>query len=255
MKRLWDVFDGEPFLDNPSVYVINTNRRKKTMRRYRRNRAGLARDARGRFVRTGSRARIGTTVATVHRRKKRHYTMPRKRHVVRAHHRRGTHVRRHMSNPYFRRRRRYRRNPVLFGLELPNIQTVGYTVAGVAATPFVEGFVQKNLIDSLELSDKTAKTVVNYAVKVASAYGVSYAIGMFAGGEAKKAALIGGLAYVGVSALSDLGLLPTSSEAKKEVKPAAGRYLSAQPLLGAYRPMGSFVTAATPSRLQPQSRF
>lgn len=246
-RRLWDVFDGEPFLDNPSVYVIN-RRRKKTMRRYRHNRARLARDVRGRFLPRHSRA-----VPTVRRHKKRHYTMPRKRHVVRAHYRKGTHVRRHMSNPYIRRRRHYRRNPALFGLELPNLQTIGYTVAGVAATPFVEGFVQKSLISSLGVTDKTATTAINYAVKIASAYGVSYAIGLFAGREAKNAALIGGLAYVGVSALSDLGLLPAGSSAA--AKPAAGRYLSAQPLLGAYRPMGSFVTAATPSRLQPQSRF
>ena len=222
-----------------------------------------ARDSRGRFIRRRRtvaasakpvrRRTVAASAEPVRRRRKRRYTMPRKYHYVRAHHRRGTFVRAHMSNPYFRRRRRYRRNPDFFGFAMPDLKTVGYTVAGVAGTPFVEGLVSGTVINTLGVQDKTMRTVVTYALKLASAYGISYAVGMFAGREAKTAALIGGLSYVGVSALSDLGLLPG---AKVSTASSTGRYLAAQPLLGAYSPkIGSAVTAFAPGRLQPASRF
>ncbi len=235
MARLWDIFDGEPFLDNPSVYIVNRGTRMR-----------MRRDAFGRFIGSNPRRRRRKRSAAAGKRK----AVRRRRVLRRAGARTVIRMRRPRSvvltNP--RRRRRYRRNPALFGLSMPNLRTVGFTVAGVAGTPFVEGFVQKLAGSSLGLQGK----LVNYAVKIASAYGLSYGIGMVAGREARNAALIGGLAYVGVSALGDLGLLPAAGAAPA----TTGRYFSAQPLLGAYTPkIGSYITARTPGRLQPESRF
>lgn len=150
-----------------------------------------------------------------------------------------------------RRRRTYRRNPRITApftrfLSMPTLKAVGFTVAGVAGTPFVEGFVNRMLPASI-----TGNKFVGYGVKIVSAWGVGTLVGKFAGKEAGRAAYVGGAVYVALGLIREFapGVLPSTS---------MGKYIGtgSQPMLGKYNPgMGSYATLGVPDRLQPSMRF
>lgn len=153
------------------------------------------------------------------------------------------------SRVVIRNRRRYRRNPNIlssFGLNTPMIKTVGFTVVGVAGTPFLEGFINPFIPATWKTSRVTA-----YAVKIASALGVGFVVKQLFGGEAAKAATAGGLAYVGVGAIREFapGLIGSGTGTTTQ------KYLSSQPNLGLYPGLGSYMTADTPDRLRPETRY
>lgn len=133
----------------------------------------------------------------------------------------------------------------MIGLNAPTIRTVGYTVAGMVGTPFVEGFASGFLPLAV-----TGNKLGSYAVKIASALAVGFAAGKILGREAGRAAYIGGAAYIAVSAIKEFfpALAPAGG--------GTGEYLGQQnqPLLGEY--LGnSPITKGIPDRLQPGSRF
>lgn len=251
--KLWDVFDGEPFLDNPYLTVFSNPKGEKKMAKHR------ARNAKGRFVKTHRsnprgkakarrivRMRRGGVALINPRRKRSHRINPPKRRYM-ARVRRGT--RAVIINPR-RHRRGYRPNPVtssFTGLfSAPMLKTIGLTAGGFVAVPFIEGFVAKFIPASMQ------GKLTSYAVKIASVIGLSMLVGKFMGKEAGQKVAIGGGAYVAVVAVKDFfpTLLPASAA-------GAGSYLRAQPMLGAYQRsyMGSAVTQNAPGRLQPQSRY
>jgi hypothetical protein len=96
------------------------------------------------------------------------------------------------------------------------------------------------------------RKITGYAVKIGSVIGLTWLATRFLGSDAGNKVAIGGGAYVAVSIFRDI--FPT---ALPSVATGAGRYLRAQPLLGAYQRgyMGSPGTANVPSRLQPQSSY
>jgi hypothetical protein len=131
------------------------------------------------------------------------------------------------------------------------LKNVGFAVVGLAGTPMLTGFVAKYLPASL-LTNKYA----GYALKAASAIGLSMVAGKVAGKEARNAVLIGGLSYVAVGLIADL--FPTLLGGTAA---PTSRYLMAgkQPLLAAYPSktgaMTGPITAGAPGRLDPASRF
>ena len=245
MARLWRKFGGEPFLTNPRLFVLNPEGKK--MR--------LKRDSKGRFLKRHR----SNPVNPPKRHRRRHAAAyhPRRRHarhnpyLAANRPRRRRHARR---NPYLaanprRRRHRARSNPGFsiqaLGLNTPTLKTAGYTVIGVAGTPFLEGFIRP-VIPATWLTNPLAR----YAVKIASAIGVGFLVKQIFGVEAGKAALVGGLAYIGTGAIQEF--FPTL------LAPSMGRYLpparmGAQPLLG--NGMSSAITARVPERLNPANRF
>lgn len=246
MAKLWNYFDGEPFLDNPHLAVLtNPKQRSKAM-------AGRKRDAKGRFLKKSR--------ASAHRRTRRRAAPRRaaRRRTIKlalTNPRRHTRRRSYRRNPVIRRRRRgYRRNPARFGgigqmFSKPTLKNVGFAVVGLAGTPMLSGFVSKFLPASL-----VGNQFGNYALKGASAYGLSLAARKFAGREAGNAVLVGGLAYIAIGLISDffpsiLGIGTTPAAA------GAGRYLMKQPLLAAYPKLRGPITAGAPSRLDPANRF
>jgi thiamine transporter ThiT len=131
----------------------------------------------------------------------------------------------------------------------PTLKSVGFAVVGLAGTPMLTGFIQRYLPASL-----TGNKWANYAVKGASAYGLSLVASKVAGKDAGRAVLIGGLAYVTLGIITDFfpTLLGTSA--------GTGRYLNAQPLLAGmreypFRGTAGPITAGAPSRLDPANRF
>lgn len=249
MARLWNIIDGEPWLDNPEVFLLNAARKKG-----RRIMARRRRDGRGRFV---SSARPRTKTRRRRRKQSMIWRKPttvfaRPRAVAIMNPRRR--YRRNDPDPGHRRRRRwrtYRRNPGIastFGLDMPTLKAVGFTVLGVGGTPFVEGLVGQVLPASI-----TTNKIGSYAVKIASVLGLSWGVRQVAGKQAGTQVAIGGFAYVTVSALKDFApsLFPSTSPAISGV--------GAQPLLGmGMYPsvgMGSYITSNVPDRLRPENRF
>ncbi|MCP5101878.1 MAG: hypothetical protein GY950_00780 [bacterium] len=136
--------------------------------------------------------------------------------------------------------------------EKNTLRAVGYTVVGVAGTPFLEGFIQSTIVKTIGITDPTLTKVLNYGIKIGSAFGISYGVKMIGGRDAGRYALIGGLAYCAVAAIRDL--FPTL------LGGGMSKYLNAQPMLGRYQPMrsprlGSAITQHTPARLSPATRM
>jgi hypothetical protein len=132
-----------------------------------------------------------------------------------------------------------------FGLDTATLKSTAYVVGGVVGTPFLEGFVNQFVPSSI-----TTSPIGKYAVKIASAIGLSFIAGKLLGKETGKLVAIGGFAYVGVSALKDF--MPSFFGA-----PTTLSGVGYQPQLGLYAGMGqqSRITAHIPDRLQPESRF
>lgn len=242
MTRLWNYFDGEPYLDNPSLFIAN--------RRKKRSKAKMAktrrRDSKGRFLKIRGRK------STPHRRSHAPNIYPKRK---RSTSRRRVSVVRHpaLVNPRRRHyRKHYRHNPGIFAMS--TLKDTAYAVGGFVGVPFIEGFVVGYLPT---VTDPTMNKVLRYAVKIGSAWGLSWGVKQIGGKEAAKYVLIGGLAYVGVSLVKEFILPATSISAAS----GAGRYLQSQPLLGRYNgvtgrgQLGSSMTTRTADRLNPANRF
>ena len=142
MTRLWNYFDGEPFLDNPSLFVLNGNGiRRRTMKR-------RTRDSKGRFLKRRVTVRRNDPGR---KRSKRRALGLRTKTYKRANPRRGGRA--------VSAKRSYRRNPITgssFGLNVNELKTAGYVVLGVVGVPFIEGFIVKILPTTGSLTSLSA---------------------------------------------------------------------------------------------------
>lgn len=250
--RLWNVYDGEPFLDNPYLFTsVNPRPKRRAKKKGVRNMA-RRRNRKGQFVK-------GNAPARKRSRRRRHSVARRRIRVVR-HPALVNPRRRHRRRSYVarRRHRRYaRRNPVFGNLFSGNtLKMVAFTGAGLAGVPFVEGFIA-SAVPQIYPADPSTRKLVSYGVKIASAWGLSWGVGKIAGHDAGRATLIGGLAFVAVTALRDLGVFGLLTPATTT---GTGKYLrgaGSQPLLGRYPSMGlgSQVTSHTANRLNPANRY
>lgn len=123
-KRLWNYFDGEPFLTNPhlAVYSLNPRKRKAGSRMAIRRRRVARRNApRVRHVRRNAPKR---------RRRSLRNPYPLAGLVV------NPRRRRHRRNPVVRhgRRHHYRRNPAVLGVQLPDIKSIAFAGVGYIGT-------------------------------------------------------------------------------------------------------------------------
>jgi hypothetical protein len=233
--RLWNYFDGEPFLDNPPLAIVSNPKKKgktthmaKPKRKGRKNRpmpAGLRRywaKHRRKARKNPRRPRrnafpIGGVAVAAN---------PKHRHSRRSHARRNP--RRHV-------RRHYRRNPAVLGIELPPLQSVLYAGAGFIVPPYIEGMLMPYLPISMATS-----TVGKYAVRIASVLGLSWLAKQVIGAQEAKMVAIGGGAYVLTTAVAEFApdLLPRTSTA-----PVGG--LISPAAVGSYvKGVGSYVTPA-----------
>jgi hypothetical protein len=249
-RQLWDVFDGEPFLDNPNgpgLFILNGKKSSKKGKK----KMARKRNRKGQFVRKNApkkhKAKAAprrAVAAAPKRRRTRRKHVPLRSHSIRV---RGP----VQVNRRHRRRRSYGINPSLGSLmSMGTLKTVGYTAGGFIGVPFIEAYINTMIP---KVADPTLAKVLRYAVKIGTAWALSFGVGKVAGKDAGQKVLIGGLANVALTAASDFGLLGTKTTTA--AAPATGRYLSSQPLLGAYPGMGSLVTTRTADRLNPANRF
>lgn len=231
---VWSVVDGEPFLINPPLGIVNPKRKRKTRGK---NTMARRRDRLGRFVKSSSRRR------STSRRRKRRNAYP-VGGVVRSPNPR----RRRRTNAYrsvARRRSRRARNPRVLGLTLPPLTKVAFGLAGFIAPPAVEGALSRFLPVGIQ-----SNSVGKYLIKGASVAGLTIATRKIASREASNAILFGGLMYVGMSLITDFApqLLTFGHSAPAPAVEASNGMNAYRSLaskrrrarLGAYAPMSGY---------------
>jgi hypothetical protein len=202
-KRLWNIFDGEPFLDNPHLGLALLNRAKKGKKMALRRRKKTYR-RRGRKM----------TARRVKRSRRNPYPMA----GVVVNPRRRKRGRRHVS----RRKRSMRRNPAVLGVSIPPLNKVIFAGVGFIAPPMVEGFLSQFLPATL-----TGNVLGRYATRILSVIGLSWATRQFVGREEGNMVAIGGSVYVLSTAIQEFA---------PGIIPGLGMYVAPRSSLRAYVP-------------------
>jgi hypothetical protein len=211
--RLWNYFDGEPYLDNPYLRIFNPQqRRKKTMAKARRRYHVKRNPPRRRRYRRN----IYVPLANPHRRRRRYTTNPRRR----RHH-------------FFARnhRRRYRRNPPMdfLGFRFKDVAIAG---GAVVIAPFIE----KQLLGLLPTS-MTGTTGGLWAVKIGTAVATGYAAKMLLGQDASRLAFIALGANLVADAVAQFA--PSLMPAPAAGYYTAGLYVPGPSAGGGFRSLGA----------------
>lgn len=240
--RLWDTFDGEPFMENPRLgilSVLNPRKRKKGLKM------------------AGKKSRKGRMPAglrrywATHRRhgKKRSPKRHRKNWVspgivVAANPRRKKHHRKHYR---MNRRHHYRRNPSLLGFEIPPIKTVIFAGVGFAGPSFVQGFVTQ-MAPSIVQQIQSFGLPGKYLMKIGLITGLTYAVKRFVGSAEANAVLLGGGLNVAMSLVHDFapGFLPANPLSMYvPTRPGLQAYVPTRPGLRAVPGSNKFSMATT----------
>ena len=190
-KRLWDVVDGEPFMVNPRIGLLNPKGGSRMRKRRRKMTAKQLRyfgkkrsPARKRRARRRNPWPVGGMVAMANPKRRR--------------------SRVHRTGKKRSRRRGYRRNPAsmsIAGFRIPPINQILFAGVGFIAPPMVEGFIAGYLPASMQPSPDNK--VATYAIRIASVVGLTLAVGKFVGREEARMVAIGGSVYVASSAIKD----------------------------------------------------
>lgn len=186
-KRLWDVVDGEPFMINPRIGLLNPKGGSRMRKRSRKRR-----------VSTGKRR------SPVRRRRARRNPWPVGGLVAAANPKRRRRSRVHRVGRKRSRRRGYRRNPAslsLMGFRVPPINQIIFAGVGFIAPPMVEGFISGFLPASMQPSPDNK--VATYAIRIASVVGLTFAVGKFVGRDEARMTAIGGSVYIASQAIKD----------------------------------------------------
>lgn len=169
-KRLWNFFDGEPYLDNPRLFILNPEkkRRKKKMARRVARRRSIRHSVRRRRSTSRRRSFRANSFVPNPRRRRRTY----RRHAVR----RG-------------RRRSFRSNPFSLGsggniLGFP-IKQVMLAGGAVVAAPYIEHQLLKLMPVSM-----SATASGRWAGKIGAAVATGYIAKLAMGNEAARLAYI-----------------------------------------------------------------
>ena len=129
-----------------------------------------------------------------------------------------------------RRRRHYRRNPSLMGIQIPSVMPVLYTAAGYAGAVALEHVLTATTTNAdgtttspLIPTSITGSTIGKYAVRIGCVIAEAYLAKMTLGAEKAKMVGIGGGVYVLVSAVKEFapGTVPGLS-GMREYRALAG---------------------------------
>jgi len=236
--RLWDNYDGEPFMQNPRLGILSLankphkrgkkgrkrmakRRQPAALRRYwathrkGRKRSAPKRRRRARRNWANSGAMVGINPHRKHHRRRRH-------HAVARH-----------------RRHHYRRNPAFLGISIPPIRTVAFGALGFASPPLVQGFLT-SMAPSVMQTAMSAGMIGKYAVKVGSVALTSWLTHRFISASDGNAVAIGGSINIGLSLINDFapGFLPANPlSAYVPTHPGMRAYLPTRPGLRAVAPI------------------
>lgn len=236
-KRLWDYFDGEPFLTNPHLAVLtNPRSRLKSKTKGKKVMATKKRRTiRRRTTRVRARRRT-TTRRSSHKGLQVRIVNPRKR-------RNPYPIAGAVINPRRRRSHRsYRRNPAFMGISLPPMQSVLFAGVGLIAPPMLEGFITQFIPASI-----TSSTFGKYGVRIAAVLGLSMLTKKVIGQSEGNMVAIGGGAYILTTAIKEF--MPN-------LIPGMSGYTISNGGLGAYVPssQNTFSSLGLPSASFPGSQ-
>ena len=211
MAKLWEFYDGEPWMDNPHVAIIGNPKRNstkgKTMaKKSYRHKARRSNPKRHR--RAARRNPFPVAGLTFNPRRKHRKSNPKRRHSYK------------MRNP---RRKSYRRNPAFLGVALPPLTMIAWGAGGFIATPMLE-----RTINSFMPASVTGSTLGRYAVKIGSALALTFLTKTVLGNKEAFPVAMGGSLYVVVSAVNEFAPQLTGSTST-----ATSAYRSGQ--INAYR--------------------
>lgn len=209
--RLWNYFDGEPYLDNPYLRIFNPPvGRTKTMAKARRRRYTVKRNPprRRRYRRN-----IYVPLPNPHKRRRRYRRNP-------------------MMKNHRRRRHHFRRNPPMdfLGFKFKDIAIAG---GAVVVGPYIE----KQLLGLLPTS-MTGTTYGLWAVKIGTAVATGYAAKMLLGNEASRLAYIALGANLVADAVAQFApsLMPATTASGYYT---AGMYVAGPSAGGGFRSLGA----------------
>lgn len=231
MAKLWDYYNGEPFMENPHLAIIGANpfkvgsiieRKKQGFRKiserkgskvmaYKRRRGKKNSPRRRKRARRNPFPTAGLAINRPRRRKRnRTYHMRKNRRGV------------YSYNP---RRRRARRNPAVLGVALPPVNMILWGAGGFVATPMAESYLTRFLPAEL-----TTNVLGRYAVKIGTVLGLTYLVKAVLGPKEAFPFALGGSLYVVTSAINEFVPQLTAAPAPA---PAVQAYRSG--MIKAYR--------------------
>jgi hypothetical protein len=215
MKPLWDVFDGEPFMENPQLGILSLGNRPK-----RKRKKGVKMAVRRRKRTTHRRRGRKRAAPRVHRRVRR--AAPRRRSrrrrnwavsgmVTPINPRRRHRRSRRMSNP--RRRHHRRRNPGFLsgGIAGFPIKSVLFTGIGFAGPSMVSGFLNSTFPSVMQQTTNLG-IAGKYLVKIGSVLGLAWLTRRFVGSNEAHMVMIGGGANIALTLVNDFapGVFPAN---------------------------------------------
>ena len=194
MAKLWDFYDGEPFMENPHLAIVGNPfkvgsiiERKKTGFRKISERKGTKVMAYKRKGRKNSPKRK-------HRRARKNFPTAGLA-INRPKRRKSRKV--YASNPH-RRHRHARRNPVVLGVALPPMNMIAWGTGGFIATPMAESYLTRFL--PVEI---TSSVLGRYAVKIGTVLGLTYLVKHVLSAKEAFPVALGGAMYVVSSAVNE----------------------------------------------------
>jgi len=227
-KKLWDFYDGEPFMENPHLAIIGNpfkvgsiiERKKQGFRKiserkgskimaYKRGKKNSPKRRRARKNPFPG----GGLMINKPRRRKRNKVYHMKKN------RRGTYA----YNP--KHRRRARRNPAFLGVALPPLNMIAWGAGGFIGVPMVEGYLNRFLP-----AEVTTNVLGRYAVKIGTVLGLTYLVKAVLSAKEAFPVALGGSLYVVTSAVNEF--IPQITQAPAPV-PTVSAYRSG--MIKAYR--------------------
>jgi hypothetical protein len=213
-KPLWDVFDGEAFMENPQLGILGLNpkRRKRGLKMAVRRRRRVHR--RGKKS-TARRSRSKSVTLRINRPRRKNRRHRRKNWAVGgavtpfvANPRRR---RRSRSNPKRRMHHRRRSNPGFLGFSLPPVKSVLFAGVGFAGPSLVSGFLSSTF-PSVMAQTTSMGIAGKYIVKIGSVLGLAWLTRKFVGSNEAGMVLLGGGVNVALTAVNDFmpSLLPAN---------------------------------------------
>jgi hypothetical protein len=202
--KLWDYFDGEPFMENPHIAMIGNpfkvgsiiERKKQGFRKISQRkgtkimaykRKGKKNSPKRKKARRNPIPGGGLMINRPRRKNKpRTYTMRKNR--------RGTYT----HNPKKHHRRHARRNPAFLGVALPPIAMIAWGAGGFIGTPMAESYINRFLP-----AEVTTSVLGRYAVKIGTVLGLTYLVKHVLSAKEAFPVALGGSLYVVTSAINE----------------------------------------------------
>jgi hypothetical protein len=243
--RLWDFYDGEPWMDNPNLGLLTLNKpRKRGKKMARRRKKSYVRRKmtalqRKYFGKGHGRKRAAPRKRRRTRRARKNWLSPGVVVAANPHRRRSRRNRIH-----HRRRKHYRRNPGLFGFGIPSIKAVAFAGVGFVGPSLVVSFANQQF-PTLVQSTTSMGAAGKYVLKVGSILGLAWLTRRFIGSNESNMVILGGAVNVGLTLANDFapGYLPANPLSMYQ--PVHPGLRAAQ--MGAYLPLRRGMRALVPN--------